>query len=501
MVTQSIPASQIVQVNPNVLSAGGVALDVIGLLLSTSTRVPIGTVQAFADAADVATYFGSGSTEANAASVYFKGYDGASLTPDSILFAQYPLAAVAGYLRGGSGLTLAQVQAITPATLTITFAGVVKVSSSINLSGASSLSNAATLIQAAFSTPNFAVSYDSVSGSFVFTGSATGVANTIVFPAGAFATALLLTSATGAVLSQGANAAVPGTFMDGILGITQNWVTFMLLFDPDAGVANTLKLAFCNWNNLQDDQFAFVCWDTDITPTQSNNAAASLGKLLIASNISGTCLIYEPSDLNQAAFICGAAASIDFTRTNGRITFAFRQQTGITPGVFSATVASNLKANGYNFYGAYATRNQGFQFFQEGSVSGPFDWFDSYINQIWLNNELQLAILEGLTNNNSIPYNSQGYSLIEAFCLDPINAALNFGAIRPGVTLSAAQIQEVNQAAGVIIAPVLQTRGWYLQIKDASPQVRAARSSPPCTLWYMDGGSIQKITLDSIEVQ
>jgi len=106
-----------------------------------------------------------------------------------------------------------------------------------------------------------------------------------------------------------------------------------------------------------------------------------------------------------------------------------------------------------------------------------------------------------LNNVGSIPYNPAGYSLIRQACLDPINAAVNFGSIRPNVPLSAAQVGEVNNAAGMPIDGVLSTVGWYLQINAATAQVRAARTSPPMTLWYMDGESVQQITLASILIQ
>jgi hypothetical protein len=133
-------------------------------------------------------------------------------------------------------------------------------------------------------------------------------------------------------------------------------------------------------------------------------------------------------------------------------------------------------------------------------VSGEFLWLDSYVDQIWLNNAFQLALMELLINTKSIPYNTAGYSLIEAACMDPINAGLNFGAFRPGVSLSAAQAAEVNNAAGVTIDATLSQRGWYLQVLDASAIVRQARGSPPCTFWYMDGQSCQRINLASIEL-
>jgi hypothetical protein len=47
----------------------------------------------------------------------------------------------------------------------------------------------------------------------------------------------------------------------------------------------------------------------------------------------------------------------------------------------------------------------------------------------------------------------------------------------------------------------LQSRGWYLKVADANSVTRGVRGSPPMTVWYTDGGSIQKITLASIDVQ
>ncbi|HEY0120652.1 MAG TPA: DUF3383 domain-containing protein [Rhizobium sp.] len=343
------------------------------------------------------------------------------------------------------------------------------------------------------------VSYDSVSGGFVITSGIRGASSTIAFPTGTLAASIFLTEATGAILSQGSDAASPSAFMTNVTQVTQNWATFMTIFDPDEGSGSVQKQAFAEWTNDQNKRWCYVAWDQDITPTESNDATSSFGNIVSASSLNGTAAIWGPVD--KAAFVCGTAASIDFDATNGRITFAFRGQDGLTADVTTATVANNLIANGYNFYGAYATANQQFLEFQSGTVSGSFQWLDSYVNQIWLNNALQLALMELLVNVNSIPYNTAGYALIKAACADPINAALNFGAIRVGVTLSNAQIAEVNSAAGTKISDVLQLQGWYLQVVDASSQVRQARTSPPINFWYTDGGSVQQIELASILVQ
>ena len=498
----SIPASAIVNIIPGVIGAGGNALAMSGLALSTTARVPIGSVLSFANSAAVSSYFGTGTAEAAAAAIYFAGFDNGTAQPGAMLFAQYPAAAVGAFLRGGnvSSLTMTQLQALS-GTLALTVNGTLKTSAAISLAGATSFSNAATLILAGFTSPGFTVTYDSVSGGFLFTDSTTGSTSTLTFcTAGTLANGLALTQATGAVLSQGAAAATPAAFMAGIIAITTNWASFFTLFDPDGGSGNTLKQAFAAWNGAQNNEFVYVCWDTDVTPTLSTSATTSLGYLLAQAQTSGTCLLYAP-DYTKAAFVAGFIASLDFTRTNGRATLAYKHQAGLTADVTNITVWSNLLANGYNAYSSFATANQQFTGWSNGQISGQYKWLDGYVNQVWMNSALQLAIMNLLFNINSLPYNDAGYALVAAACADPINAAVKFGAIRPGVPLSALQIAEVNTAAGVAIDGVLSTRGWYLQIQPATAIVRGARTSPPCTLFYMDGGSIQSLNLASIEVQ
>jgi hypothetical protein len=346
------------------------------------------------------------------------------------------------------------------------------------------------------------VSFDSVSGGFVITSGITGAASSAAFATGALAASLFLTSATEALLSQGAAAAVPGTFMDGIVAATQNWATFMTMFDPDGGSGSTQKQAFAAWINGQNKRYAYIAWDTDVTATTSDDATSSFGHIIAAAGYDGTCAIYDPTNGPEiAAFVCGAAASIDFAAVDGRITFAYRGQDGLVAGVTSATVANNLIANGYNFYGAYATAAQQFLLFQPGSVSGQFEWLDSFINQIWLNSQIQLALMVLQQSVNSVPYDQAGYELIQAACTDPITAALNAGVIRTGVTLSASQVAQINAAAGAQVASIVQNLGYYLQVKDAAQLTRQARKSPTINLWYTDGQSVQQISLNSVLVQ
>lgn len=567
----TIPASQLVSVVPGVLGAGGNPLSLNAIILTHDTSIPVGEIRPFSTLEDVQDWFGPSSTEAKLAAVYFSGFTGASLVPGLLYFAQFNAAAVGAYVRGGTldGMTLAQLQALS-GTLIVTIDGRVVTSPSVNLSSATSFSNAATLLQTGLQTAGSifsgtatqagttltvatvvsgalhvgdtvagasigpatvvsfltgtggigtyeisttetvavaeavnvtstaTVTYDSQREAFVVHSPTTGDDSTIGYVSGTLAADLNLTAATGADLSQGADTAVPADFMAAVPAQTQNWATFMTVWEPLLAE----KLEFADWVTTTQNRYTYVAWDTDVTALDANQAG-TFGALTAEYN--GVCPVWMASGSalpgDKAAFICGTAAAINFSETNGRITFAYKSQAGLSPDVTDATDADNLIGNGYNFYGAYATANQAFQFLQPGQISGQWDWIDEYVNQIYLNSQLQLALVELLAAVKSIPYNQQGYNLMRSACLDPINEALNFGSIRAGVTLSAAQIVQVNTAASPArISDTLQNAGWYLSVRDASPQVRAQRGSPPSTLWYVSGQSIQRITLNSIDV-
>jgi hypothetical protein len=575
----SIPARRIVNVVPSVLSPGGNPLALNGVILTTSDRVPMGTVQSFPPGDAVGDFFGPTSIEATLAAKYFAGFSNKTSSPAVVYFAQYNEAAVEAYLRSGSfsGTTLAQLQALS-GVIVVAIDGGTVTSANIDLSTATSFSNAASLIQTglqaagskftgtgtisngsggAGNTLNITavtsgslkvgdivvggpspatitalgsgtggigtytvggaaqdfdpggaltvastatVTYDSQLARFLIHSPTTGDDSTIGFATGSLAVGLKLQAAQGAVLSQGADAATPAAFMPTITQATQNWAAFMTAFEPDTDD----KLAFAQWVQTTQQRYAYVAWDTDVTVLEGD-APASFGAQVAAVEMDGIEPIIESADDDGsgrvAAFVLGTVGCIDYNRTNGRITFAFKGQAGLVPFITDETAYNNMLANGYNGYCDFATSADQFRNYMPGSTPGSWAWFDSYINQIWLNSALQLALVGLMTRINSLPYNSEGYNLVRAAAQDPIQRALNAGVIQPGVTLSNSQRAEINVAAGQDIADALQNFGYVFQILDASPEVRAARGSPPCTLWYTDGGSIQFIELASIAVQ
>lgn len=337
------------------------------------------------------------------------------------------------------------------------------------------------------------VSWNPILECFFIKSGCSGDVSTISFATGTAAESLLLTSSTGAIPSQGTVADTPATAMNRLKGLTQNWVSFTTMWEPN--LVN--KKLFASWSNSQNNRYLYIAWDTDAQATV-NGSSTCFGAVAKTLGYNGVTCVYNTRTL--AAFLLGTIASIDFSRLNGRITAAFKTQSGMEPTVSDQQEATNLLANGYNFYGRYSTANDNFNFLYNGQMPGIWKWIDTYVNQVYLNSQFQLALISLLTSVKSIPYNPSGYALINAAMQDPIIAAKNFGAIRTGIQLSESQKAQLKNAAGVDISDAMTYAGYYVQILDPGVQVRGNRGTPVINFWYTDGGSVHKISLASINV-
>lgn len=495
----TIPISQIATVNPGVIQAGGAASRLSGLLLSQDTSIPPSALLDFFTAQSMSDWFGPAAPETTAGAAYFPGIVNGGQLPFDMLVGRYVLADAPAGVFGAqlTGLTLAQLQALS-GTLIVTTTTLFT-SSAINLSTATSFANAATIMTAAFTTPNFAITYDVQRNRFLLQTTATGIAVGAVSSAvtGTLANGVKLSAASGAVLQAvGVVADTPATAMARVIAQNTNWGTFTHSY----AAIQADRLLYSAWNSGQNNQYMYVGWDTDAGDTTPNNAA-SFGALVFAQPYQGTLPVY--GSIQTAAFVMGYAASINFNVPNGRTTLAFRQSVaGISTTVNDLTSALALLSNKYTYYGAYANQANNYAIAYDGKVSGSFLWSDTYLDQIYLNRELSRSLFEAFLAYNSLPYNQDGYSGLYMAGVDVVTAAVTSGIIRAGVTLTQSQIQQVNSQSGLPIATTLQTRGWYLLIGDPANigQARQNRTSPFAKLWYCDGGSIQQITLNSIAV-
>lgn len=485
----SIPASNIVTINPSVIGTGGDALDLNTVVLSDSSVYP---VNQYASASDVGDAFGTSSDQYKFAQCYFDGYVGATMQPGALFIARYNSADAAAKLIGASvkSLSIEDLKTIT-GTLSVTIDGVAK-SGSVDLSAATSFSNAAAIIGTAL-TAN--VTFNTQLQSFIIASATTGKSSTISYASGSASDALKLSKEQGAVADNSTQADTADTIMERVTNYTLNFAVITCIgasFDLDA------QKAIAKWNSKQNSRYWFVQWGMEPTALIANNTNC-FGSWLSENAIDGATAIY--GTLEQAGLACGYAASINFSETNGRATMEFKRQSGIAATITELKDATALESNGYAYYGAWATANDRFIFFRNTKVSGDFAWVDAYLNQVYFNAQLQLAFLNMLISYKAIPYNAEGRAIHRAAAQDPINEMLNFGGIQSGISLSEAQKTQINYEAGFDAARQIQSTGYCLLIQDATAQVRGQRGSLPIKLWYTDGGSVQTVNMSSINVQ
>lgn len=330
-----IPYSDIVTVNPGVVSPGGSTLALNMLLLSQSARLPTKTAVPFTSVAAVTSTFGAGSNEEAMATVYFKGFDNSSIKPSLLYFYAFAPVARGGWLRSGSfpGVQLANIQALGAGTLTINIDGAPFTSASINLALATSLTNAATLITAGFSgTGAPVVTWEASSANFLVSSTTTGSTSTVSFATGALSTGLKLTAATGAYASAGVSADTASAVMDAIKIQTQNWATFSTVWEP--GIVD--KKAFAAWASSQNSRFLYIPWDSDpkaitsldIVPAGMTYGAGGFGTVCGTGNGATTVPVVTGGNFTVSV-ACATASTTAVTKTLVSQVGAF--EVGIVP--------------------------------------------------------------------------------------------------------------------------------------------------------------------------
>ena len=491
----NIPISQVVQINPRVIGAGGAQGSLDGLFLTQDDAVAPSRQLVFYSAADVSKFFGPTSDEAATAGVYFAGIIGGGQQPQSLTFARYALADAPAEVLGASfNGGLPDLQALS-GTLSVTTAAP-HTSSNIDLSAATSFANAATIMMAGFTTPDFLISWDATRRRFIVSTNAVGDVAAISAVTGTLAAPVGLSADAGAQLqAAGVAADTPATAMDRVVASTVNWYAFSTVWFAD--IAS--RFLFAEWNAARQFQFSYLGWDEDVQALTPDNPTC-WGAMVRNVPYEGTLALR--GNVRHAAAVMSWAASTNFQIVNGRNTLAFRRPVAVVePRIDTLAAANALLSNGYTYLGDYASTANTYTVFYNGAIGGQFEWSDTYLGQVWLRRTLQQALFETLQAYNTLPYNTEGYNAIYQGAQDTISQATQNGVIRAGVTLSASQRAQINAQAGADIATEVADRGWFLQVTEPlSTSVRTERGSPVVNLWYCDGGSIQKIVVSSTTV-
>lgn len=484
----SISASQIVNVIPGVINAGGTDLEITGLLLTKNALCPFPNVMEFSSAEAVGAYFSELSDEYQAAQKYFLGYDGSTRKPRKLSFAKFVDETVAGFLIGGSAGTLTEMKAITAGAFTINVDGSEKNVTDLDLSSATTQSEVATTLASEIG--GVTVTYNSNLNAFIITSETTGNTSAVsVATDGAQTPAAILglTADSGATESKGSAALTPSANMQSVASNSQSWVSFTTMEEQDSDVIEELA----EWVSGTNCEYLYCPYTTNKNDTNPN-AGSNLPKTLANGNYEGVLLTF--GGLDYAIFAMSIGACINWDATNGLVTYAFKSQTGLTPSVDDNTTANNLLSMNVNYYGKWATRNDDFIYYYQGAmIGGNFGFVDAYIGNLWLRNAIQVSIMNGLAQVGRVPYNDEGYTTISAWCIDPINRALNNGTIDTGVTLSESQKAQLISEIGSDVSDQINTDGYYLTVSDPGAQARVKRDTPIVGLWYTYGGSVHRL--------
>ncbi|SFN29582.1 Protein of unknown function [Izhakiella capsodis] len=493
----TIPLSKDFSITPNVVTPTGSAVDANGLMLTDNELVPVGKVASYFAAADVAALMGSNSKEYLAAQQYFNGYDNSTVIPGELFLQRIVTADAAGYLLSGSlkGASLAALKETSAGTLTLIVDGTSTTSASIDLSSATSFSDIAAKIEAGIGESKVHVAWLPLANRFIIRSATTGADSEVSYAiAGSLANALLLTAATAAVVSPGAAATSLTDTMNSVINENQDWILFSSLVELTDGQ----KQELCSWASASHNRFGYVVHDSTNAGTVANNAECFVQNVVVANGYENVFPVY--GSYLYAVTALAYAASVDFSRKNGRISFKFREFPGIEPNVSDLATAQALKSNGYNFYGSYSLNKTMKQYASNGAITGKFLWLDTFVNQVWINANLVSAFASLFTNNQSYAFNSAGYAAVSAAVIDVAQQALNFGAIQRGVTLDNAQTRIVNNTVGKDISATLYSQGWFLYIPTQTGAARLARDLQGVIFYYVDGGLIQSITMSSTAI-
>ncbi len=491
----AIPLSVDVTVKPGVLAATGSAIDLNGIIFTDNTVAPVGVAQSFTSLADVGGYYGTASTEYDMARVYFTGYDNASRTPGQLFFWAYPQVSRFAFLRSASlsTMSLADIKSIN-GSLTITISGT-PTTSTVDLSTATSFANAATLLDTAFSVL-VDVTYDTNGKAFVFelpVGSS--IDDTIAFATGAIASDLLLTEAKGAVTSLG-SAAITDAASNfvALKAQTQNFSTFTTSFEATIDQ----HVAFSQIVSASASRFAYVGWSN---PDGTIDNYAFANTVINTYGYGGVLPVY--GEHTDAAAVLSYGACLNFELNNGRRSLKFREfsNAGLIPKVTTEALHNQLIADGYTAYGVYSENNVSAKYFSDGTITGDFKWFDAYLGQIWVNANIQGAVINALMSEQYIGYNTAGRIAIETPIIGVMNQFGLWGGFSTGATLTPTQTNTINSVTGVDVSSTLSNQGYFIYIGPFTPSMRAARTSPVIYIWYVDGGVIQEVYINSIEVQ
>ena len=154
------------------------------------------------------------------------------------------------------------------------------------------------------------------------------------------------------------------TNMKDITKVTQNFVMFTTLQKvKDIGTARALA----EWASSGGEEYIYVCWDdSQANLNNKTKGTTLLGQLSTGADYS--CLATVFGGYADAAFALGIGASINWNLASGLKTWFGKSTRNLSPKITNESDAKELDDIRTNYFGEFATRNEGFKMFYRGAL-------------------------------------------------------------------------------------------------------------------------------------
>lgn len=484
-----------------------------GLALTINPLIPTATpLLQFKSLADVGDFFGTGSNEYASARKYFASCVTAINFPPYIYFGLLILSDRGAWLRGGvvtdTATKLTALQAITAGVMTVVVDGTSYATTAIDLSGATSLSNAASLIATAITTAHapiaaiFTLSYDGTRNTFYSANSNAGAISTLGYFSStttSLATILQMTQATNATLSQGADSMTVTENLDSLKGEFSDQFSIYFVDNLGSTLDDTKNLELAQWVSDQGDKFWSVIWSNEVA-LESLTDTTSIWYKVNQAEINNCSIfdevVYNNSDRVSAA--SGIFASVDLTQLNSAIALAWKQQDGLLPSITNTTIANILDTKGINYYGKVAFTGAALtqNFFYPGAISGKWTFVDNLVGAVWIAYQCQFQTADLFLSVGQVPIDPDGQGQVRSGLNVAMEGSKANGIIVTGLTFDNATSIEIKTTFG-IDSIELTNNGYAILNTLPAAGLRKLRVSSPWYVLYTKGSAYQFVPINT----
>lgn len=188
------------------------------------------------------------------------------------------------------------------------------------------------------------------------------------------------------------------------------------------GLADDIVKEIIEWTETQNKLCGYIDDDPD-TPIVT--AGLYLRSYPVYPKVTADQLDNDvPAENKYGAAIAMAVKAMNFHA--GEETWALKQVATITPSKLDSTFIKKLEAANFSYVITVASKN-----ITQGGKTGGGEWIDIIRFRDWLQNDMQVRVVNLLIVNPKIPYTDNGIGLVENQMLASLKDGQKYGGIAP----------------------------------------------------------------------